>query len=456
MIRRKIKLIMSCLLVSLLIGNVLAGCSSESNGRATAEAKSDEDAKSPVTDTIPSATVESPAAKVPTAEPPTTAETTPAKTVVTPTADKVYEIPEIQIEDNVIPDSKSFVFVKNLKIGWNLGNTFDAFDCTWLSNELDYESGWCRVKTTEGMIKTVKDAGFNTIRIPVTWHNHISGEEHQISKAWLNRVQEVVDYAIGNDMFVIINIHHDMSEEYIYPSNKYLDQSTHYIKQIWSQIAERFIDYNEHLIFESMNEPRMVGSKYEWWIDAKDKSCKEAISCINTLNQVFVDTVRVTGGNNADRYLMVPGYDASYYGALDSGFKLPGDTVPDKLIVSVHAYIPYDFALQDGGIDHFDSDNKNSVKEIDYFITELYNKFVSKGTPVVIGEFGARNKKNNLQDRIDYATYYIAAARARGIPCLWWDNNAFSGDGELFGLLDRSTQRWKYPEIVEGLMKYVQ
>jgi endoglucanase len=366
------------------------------------------------------------------------------------------KVPDVNIVKKPVPDNEALSFVKNMKVGWNLGNTFDAIDATWLSNKLDYESAWSGVKTTPEMIKAVKDAGFNTIRIPVSWHNHVSGDDHKIDEDWLNRVQEVVDYAVANNLYIIINIHHDMSKEYIYPTSEYLDQSKHYVRSIWSQVAARFKDYDHHLVFESMNEPRMVGHKNEWWPDPNDKDCRDAVAAINELNQVFVDTVRSIGGNNAERYLMVPGYCASFAGALDSGFRLPADTVDNRLIVSVHAYTPYNFALQDGGVRTFDINRHASTNEIDYFMDRLYDGFISRGIPVVIGEFGARNKKDNLQDRVNFTAYYVASATARGMTCIWWDNNAFTGTGELFGIFNRRTVRWDYPGIVEALMKYAQ
>lgn len=365
-------------------------------------------------------------------------------------------VPGINIEKQPIPDNEALAFVRDMKVGWNLGNTFDAVDATWLTNKLDYEKAWVGVKTNEGMIKAVKDAGFNTIRIPVSWHNHVSGDDHKIDTDWLDRVQEVVDYAVKYDLYIIINIHHDMGKDYIYTSKEYLGQSVHYVRSIWSQLAERFRDYSHRLIFESLNEPRMVGHNNEWWLDLSNKDCREAVECLNELNQVFVDTVRSSGGNNKDRYLMVPGYAASYAGALADGFAIPKDTVDNRIIVSVHAYTPYNFALDAGGVRTFDINRPASTNEIDYFMTELYKKFISNGIPVVIGEFGARRKGDNLQDRVDFTAYYVASASARGMTCIWWDNHGFSGDGELFGLLDRRYLNWKFPEIVEAMMKYAQ
>lgn len=385
---------------------------------------------------------------------------TPGQTSASPTnAASEYEIPEVEISPYEIPDTEAFQFVKDMKIGWNLGNTFDAnTEVTIAGDELEYETMWTGAKTTQEMMDALKNAGFNAVRIPVSWHNHVSGDDFTISEVWLNRVQEVVDYAYKNGMYVILNTHHDIGEGYYYPDSAHLDNSKKYIEKIWTQLAARFADYDEHLIYESLNEPRLVGSNYEWWLDTNNASCIDAIQCINTLNQVFVDTVRNNEGNNNERYLMVPGYDASAQGALVEGFSLPKDVVADKLIVSVHAYTPYNFALQaqseKGSIYEFSSDNPDSVKEIDQFMDQLYNKFISAGVPVVIGEFGARDKYRNIQDRIDYATYYIAAARARGMSCFWWDNDSFLGSGENFGLMERKSTKIIYPDIVEGLMKY--
>ncbi len=370
-------------------------------------------------------------------------------------------IPNIDIQQLNFPSNDAMKFVNNLKLGWNLGNTFDAFNCYWLKNELDYESSWVGVKTTKAMIDAVKQKGFNSVRIPVSWHDHVSGTDYKISDAWLNRVQEVVDYCIDNNMYVIINIHHDNDKTYpafFYPDSTNLETSKKYITSIWKQIATKFADYDEHLIMEAMNEPRLIGHKNEWWIDPNNADCIDSIKCINQLNQVFVDTVRAAGGYNESRYLMCPGYCASPEGATNANFKLPTDKagVENKIIVSAHAYTPYNFALQantEGGISTWSIKDTNSVNQTKGFMDTLYNKFTSKGIPVVIGEFGARNK-DNLQARVEFASYYVAAARERGISCFWWDNNAFTGTGELFGLLNRASCQFEFTEIADGMVKY--
>ena len=375
---------------------------------------------------------------------------------LTAAAASSYTIPDVNIASKGIPDLDSFKFTADMALGFNLGNTFDATDETgYVKNDLDIESYWCGIKTTKEMIDTVKAAGFKTLRLPVSWHNHIDANG-KINEAWLSRVNEVLDYAIDNDMYVILNIHHDNDVKYMFPDSAHLDSSTNYVTTIWTQLADRFKKYDEHLIFECLNEPRLVGDTYEWWLNPADDKCKDAVQTLNKLNQSIVDTIRKSGGNNAERYIMVPGYCASIDGCTNSDFKLPTDSAKNKLIVSVHAYTPYSFALQaqgeSGAVDTFDIGTAGS-KEIDDLMDTIYIKFISKNIPVVIGEFGARKKGDNVQDRIDYATYYIAAARARGITCCWWDNNAFSS-GEAFGILDRGSCTWKFPEIVQGLNKY--
>ena len=441
MLKRKI----GCLaLTAMLAAGIMAGCGGEDNGGKTQVTGAATEAPTPQATVTPEAT--------PTPEPTLTPTPEPTK------AEEVskYEIPEVVMEAKEIPDTDAFKFTKDMKIGWNLGNTLDASDCTWVDDELKYESAWCGVITMPKLIQSVKEKGFNTIRIPVSWHNHVSGEDFAISEVWMARVKEVVDMAIDEGMYVILNIHHDVNESYYYPTSEYLDSSLHYVSSVWKQIAEEFAEYDEHLIYETLNEPRMVGSNFEWWINPSDESCKDAIECINKLNQAAVDAIRATAGNNPTRYIMVPGYDASPDGALNAGFVLPQDTAENKLIVSVHAYTPYNFALDEKGTSSFDSDKTADVRGITEFMDKLYDRFIKNSIPVVIGEFGARAKSGNVQDRIDFSTAYIAAARARGITCCWWDNNAFIGNGENFGLVDRASLRWRFEEIVSGLMKYAE
>ena len=356
------------------------------------------------------------------------------------------KIPVIETEHCKLPDNEAMSFAASLKIGWNLGNTLDS---TWeMLDESDSETAWGSPRVTEEMILAVKKAGFNTVRLPISWHHHID-ESYKISAYWLSRVKEVVDYAYNNGMYVIINIHHDIQKAYIYPTYETLSSSLEFINSVWVQLCDIFSDYDEHLIFESVNEPRLIGTDLEWWIDTNTDIGREAIDCVMQMNRSFVDLVRASGGRNATRYLMTPSYCASYKYACDALFSLPDDPA-NRTIVSIHAYEPQDFALfNDMDLSTFVIDR--SSRSVDMIMDMIYEKFTSKGIPAVIGEFGARDK-NNPGSRIEYAAYYVAAARARGITCLWWDNHSVEGDGELFGLLDRSTLKWTHSDIVLAMV----
>ncbi len=206
----------------------------------------------------------------------------------------------------------------------------------------------------------------------------------------------------------------------------------------------RFKNYEEHLIFESMNEPRQKGTNFEW-----NGGNREGWDVVNRLNAAFVKTIRSSGGNNPLRHLMIPPYAATSSINAWNDFILPED---DKIIVSIHAYTPYNFALNTSGTSKWSIENASDTGEIDYLMDHINQYFLSKGIPVIIGEFGAMNK-DNTNDRAAWAQYYVSKAAGYGIPCIWWDNGAFTGSGELFGLLDRRNLIWHTPEVVEALMK---
>lgn len=385
-------------------------------------------------------------------------ETTAAQSETEPKEDTIVEVPSFP--EALLPESEALAFVEAMQLGWNLGNTFDASNCS-VKDELDYESAWCGIKTTQEMIRTIADAGFKTIRIPVSWHNHMD-ENYRISTAWLERVQEVVDWAYEADMYVILNIHHDNEEDFLYPSYEKLEQSREYVTRVWEQLAERFADYDERLVFETMNEPRQVGTDHEWWINAGTDLGKECIDCVNQLNQAAVDAIRADGSAyNRSRYILVPGYCASPDFALTEAFVLPADELAsqeNRILVSVHAYTPYHFALagedDPNSTDYFSIAQKVGTSDIDRFMKKLYSKYTSQGIGVVIGEFGARAKQDNLESRTEFAAYYAASARHYGITVCWWDNNAFTGEGENFGLFRRLRSQFLYPGIVEQLVYY--
>ena len=384
---------------------------------------------------------------------PTPMEEASAETTV---PDGIVEVP-LPAEVS-IPENDAMAFVRDMKAGWNLGNTFDATNCTWLSDPLEYESAWCGAKTTQALIKEIHNAGFQTIRIPVSWHNHVDGN-YNIDSKWMDRVQEVVDWAYDDGMYVIINIHHDNEDAFEYPSYDKMDQSKKYVTKIWEQIADRFAEYDEHLIYESMNEPRQVGTDHEWWINDKNSAtAKECFDCVNQLNQAIVDTIRANGkGYNGSRYIMVPGYCANPEFELINDFVLPDDskaTAENRIILSVHAYTPYSFALEQPGTPDFDIAARKGTGDINSFMKRLYEKFVVKGIPVVIGEYGALEKNGNDDARKQFAAYYVAMARHYGLTTVWWDNNAHNASGECFQLINRSSVTWTYPEIRDQIIYY--
>ncbi|MBR6029358.1 MAG: glycoside hydrolase family 5 protein [Clostridia bacterium] len=372
-------------------------------------------------------------------------------------------IPELNIGAREVPDNEALRFTRSMGVGWNLGNTLEAYAYKgYNGDELGIEAIWCGTMTTEGVFDALKAAGMNTVRIPVSWHDHVD-ENLVISEAWLERVAEVASWGYERGMHVIINIHHDFSDAksdttWIYPTEARYADSERYVRAIWQQVAERFRDWDDRLILESMNEPRLVGTSHEWMYVSGDPECEEAMECINRLNQVFVDTVRATGGYNATRYLMVPAYDASPECAVNPSFRLPEDSEDNRIIVSVHAYTPYDFALNIKGTASFRLTGIAQTQDIVVFMNRLYDKYVSKGVPVVIGEFGALRKKtgqvDNVQARVDFTAFYAATAAARNLPCLLWDNHAFNGSGENFGVLNRRNYTWKYPQIIEAMVRY--
>ena len=401
------------------------------------------------------------AEKPETASEETVAETTAEgeKTTEKTEEEDALVIPDINIEkEYAVPDTEAFKFVKDLKIGFSLGNTFDAFNDGGTMDEMEIESCWQGVMTTEKMIKDFHAAGFETVRIPISWHNHLS-DDFTISEKWLNRVNEVVDWAINDGMYVIINIHHDNEDAFEYPSYDKMDQSKKYVTKIWEQIADRFAEYDEHLIYESMNEPRQVGTDHEWWINDKNSAtAKECFDCVNQLNQAIVDTIRANGkGYNGSRYIMVPGYCANPEFELINDFVLPDDskaTAENRIILSVHAYTPYSFALEQPGTPDFDIAARKGTGDISSFMKRLYEKFVVKGIPVVIGEYGALEKNGNDDARKQFAAYYVAMARHYGLTTVWWDNNAHNASGECFQLINRSSVTWTYPEIRDQIIYY--
>lgn len=340
-------------------------------------------------------------------------------------------------------DMTSMQIVSDMKVGWNLGNTLDATanGITGLATE----TYWGNPKTTKAMIDAVKTKGFNTVRIPVTWTNHFgAGPTYTIDKSWLDRVEEVVKYAIDDGIYVILNSHHD---EWVTLTTSTQTDVTDKITKIWAQIADRFKDYSDYLVFETLNEPRPYGAPTEW-----TGGTTEARTVLNAYNLAIVNTIRSSGGNNALRHIMIPTVAATALEVAQNALVVPAND--KRIIISQHTYWPYNFTLnktEAGATSKWGTASDKAACDTE--LDRIQNKFVKSGIPVVIGEWGSIDKSNTA-DRAGHAEYYAKAARLRGMLSVYWDNGAETSGG--FALLRRSTCTWLYPTIVDGLIKGVQ
>lgn len=347
--------------------------------------------------------------------------------------------------------------VKDMTVGWNLGNTLDATGGSGLSSE----TSWSQPETTKAMIDGLANSGIKTIRIPVSWSNHMNKKNYTIDSAWMNRVKTIVDWAIEDGMYVILNDHHDnfgsptkmTTAAGYYPNKVNKNESERFLLNLWTQIALAFNNgYDEHLIFETLNEPRLTGTNNEWWFDSNNATCREAADCLNEYNQLILDTIRKSGGNNQKRYVSCPGLQASPDSAFASAFKMPQDDEKGKLILSVHMYTPYSFAMESPGETIFTSSHQSNL---DYYFSKLNNSFISKGYPVIIGEMGATNK-NNLDERVKWFNYFLTESRKYGMTSCLWDNGVWKVTGteysEHYGFYNRQNQTWYFPEILEAMV----
>lgn len=324
----------------------------------------------------------------------------------------------------------SMDLVKDMKVGWNLGNTLES---------KGGETGWGNPKTSMKMIDKIKKAGFNTVRIPVRWDENYTDANDTINSDYMKRVETVVNYALANDMYAIINIHHNAIQGEMNAADE--DAVINEGSLVWKQIADHFKDYSDKLIFETINEPR---NEDDW------TGKEEYYKVVNDYNAKMLSVIRGTGENNAKRLVMMPTYCAAADYAKVSAMVVPNDP---NVAVSIHAYIPYNFAMNTdttkGSYSTFGDADKALI---DKTFRLLDKTFIKKGIPVVIGEFAATNK-DNLQDRVNYAKYYAQAAASYGMSCCWWDNNSFDSSGtDAMGLFDRKTLTWVYPEIVQALL----
>lgn len=317
--------------------------------------------------------------------------------------------------------------------GINLGNTLEACDNNVgikTNTPLSYETHWGQPKTTQAMIDGMKAAGFDTIRIPVAWMTnatHLYEGDYTIDADYMDRVEEVVRYARKAGMYVIINDHWDGGWYGMFGSESAETRALamEAYKGMWQQIAERFRDYSDYLIFESANEE--LGGRFD---ENSPLYCSDSVvtyltdderyALTNEINQTFVDVVRATGGNNATRFLLIAGYSTDINQTCDDRFQMPKDTVDSKLMVSVHYYDPWSYC---GASSAVSATKWGKVSDYEYLDQQLekMTKFTEAGYGVVIGEYGALPCSDGLKDNtLAYHTAFLDACTKYNLTnCLW-------------------------------------
>lgn len=317
--------------------------------------------------------------------------------------------------------------------GINLGNTMEACDNNVgikTNAPLSYETYWGQPKTTQAMIDGMKAAGFDTIRIPVAWMTnatHLYEGDYTIDADYMNRVEEVVRYARKAGMYVIVNDHWDGGWYGMFGSESAETRALamEAYKGMWQQIAERFRDYSDYLIFESANEE--LGGRFD---ENSPLYCSDSVvtylndderyALTNEINQTFVDVVRATGGNNATRLLLIAGYSTNIDQTCDDRFQMPKDTADSKLMVSVHYYDPWSYC---GASSAASATKWGTVSDYEYMDQQLakMTKFTEAGYGVVIGEYGALPCSDGLKDNtLAYHTAFLDACTKYDLTnCLW-------------------------------------
>ncbi len=354
----------------------------------------------------------------------------------------------VEIDIDAADTLTAFEITEEMQIGWNIGNSLDAYNSELSNIGLASETCWGNPKTTQEMINAVKAKGFNTVRVPVTWFQHVDvNNGYKIDDAWLARVKEVVDYCYNNDMYVILNLHHEEPYQNRSTLGADYEEISGFVTSLWKQIAAAFADYDQRLIFETMNEPRATGTDHEWW-----GPTQEEVDTINKINADALKVIRDTESPySATRLVMMPGYCASSDTSMMSKVVIPDD---DYVAASVHAYSPYSFTMDAKVKDHstFTDANKNELINI---LDGIRKTFSDKDIPVVLGEFSASNF-DNTEARTEWAETYISTTKAYGIPCVLWDNNVeANGGGEAHGYLNRSDCSWYAPSepVVDAMFK---
>ena len=338
---------------------------------------------------------------------------------------------------------------KNVVMGWNLGNSLEAEGT---------ETSWGNPATTADMIKSIKGEGFNAVRIPVRWGQHCDMSTMTIDEKWLSRVKEIVDWCLAEDMYVIINTHQDLWLEH-YPTNAKKTELNEKLGKLWTNISTAFADYDGRLAFAGLNE---VNAEGNWGLTPT----QENYDVTNSFNQTFVDAVRATGGNNAQRNLIVQSYRCNPTMGL-TNLVVPTDPTPNRLSVEFHYYDPYSYcsgaagsynywgiAFSDKGTITPDGNEKSLAN---FFLT-IREKWWEQGLGVVIGEYGCSchyttaDKATQEANMQYYMKCLVSEARKNGFAAFVWDNNAYGNGSEKFGIFDRKNgMKVRTPFFLDGI-----
>lgn len=330
--------------------------------------------------------------------------------------------------------------------GWNLGNTLESCG-DWIAQWGDgttasYETAWGNPVTTKAMINGLKQSGISSVRVPVAWSNMMTDtENYTISQDYFNRVDEVLNYVLDNDMYAIVNIHYDNGWWTMFGTD--YDEAMKKYKSMWEQLSEHYKDYSSKLIFESANEE--LGSRFKE--NNSSLSDNECYKLTNEINQTFVDIVRKSGGNNDNRFLLIAGYDTDIDKTCDDRYIMPTDTTDNHLLVSVHYYSPVTYCIantEDNSWGYMDS--WGSESDYAYMKNQLgkMQKFTEQGYGVIIGEYGVATKKIGedsyiKKDGTDKFMQSVLDISAEYNLCpILWDA------GDWF---DRSSNVFKYDDI---------
>lgn len=346
--------------------------------------------------------------------------------------------------------TEAMQFVEDMGIGINLGNTFEACG-DWIAQWGDgtvhsYETAWGSPIITEKIIKGYKDSGFNTLRVPVSWSN-MMGDDYTISSEYANAVKQVVDWAMAQDMYVIVNLHYDNGWFENFPTQK--EECMYRYKRIWQQVSDVFKDYDERLVFEGQNEELGWSSVWNQWGGTKGKAKSYAL--VNEINQTFVDVVRASGGKNKARYLLIPGYNTGIETTVDKLYKVPKDK-EKHVIISVHYYSPSTFAIltddASWGKNQRTWGTASDINELKKSMDMLKKRFLDNGIPVIIGEYGCPMENKDINSVRKYLSKVCEEAYSMGMCPVLWSTPGHIYDREACKISDKIIEA-NYRKIVK-------